>query len=150
VVPYTSDYPIFSVTADVVLFAGQGVSRSVLLIRRGRDPYVGQLALPGGFVDIDEDLPTAALRELAEETGVTGVTLRQLGTYGRPGRDPRGRTVSVVYVGQVPEELPATAGDDAAEAAWFSVSEVIASPQILAFDHDEVVKDAVALLATES
>ncbi len=145
--PFVSDYPIFSVTADVVLFAGSGADRAVLLIRRGRDPFLGSLALPGGFVDIDEDLPAAALRELAEETGVSGISLRELGAYGVPGRDPRGRTVSIVYVGQVPAELPVIAGDDAAEAGWFSLSRIVAGAEVLAFDHAQVIKDALSRLA---
>jgi 8-oxo-dGTP diphosphatase len=141
---YVSDYPIFSVTADVVLFAGLGIDSSVLLIRRGRDPFQGMLALPGGFVDSDEDLHAAALRELAEETGVTGVDLRQLGAYGVPGRDPRGRTVSIVYVGESSTELPVRAGDDAAEAGWFSLAPLVLSPEVWAFDHAQVLKDALA------
>lgn len=140
-----SDYPIFAVTADVVLFAGAGDRRSVLVIRRGRDPYAGALALPGGFVDIDEDLSAAAHRELTEETGVAGVELRQLGTYGTPGRDPRGRTVSVVYLGQLAHEVTLSAGDDAAEAHWLPVADVLASPDRLAFDHDVVLRDALAV-----
>ena len=143
--PYVSEYPIFAVTADIVLFAGRGDDRSVLLIRRGSDPYAGHLALPGGFVDIDEDLPEAAHRELAEETGVSGVVLRQLGTYGRPGRDPRGRTVSVVFVGHLPQESLATAGDDAAEAHWIRLADLVASDEGLAFDHEEVLRDALAI-----
>ena len=148
--PYESEYPIFAVTADVVLFAGQGEDRTLLLIRRARDPFAGHLALPGGFVDIDEDLLPAALRELAEETGVTGVSLSQLGAYGEPRRDPRGRTVSIVFVGHLEDEVSATAGDDAAEAEWFHVADLLTSPEVLAFDHGDVIRDALALLADGS
>ncbi len=143
---YTSEYPIFAVTADVVLLAGEGDDLRVLLIRRGRPPYQGALALPGGFVDIDEDLAEAARRELAEETGIQGVELTQLGAYGAPDRDPRGRTVGIAYVGWVPAPLPATAGDDAAEAGWFAVREVLDSAtqeSALAFDHEAILTDAL-------
>lgn len=139
---YTSDYPIFTVTADVVLLAGDPLQ--VLLVRRRNEPYAGRLALPGGFVDIDEDLLPAALRELEEETGVSGVELVQLGAYGDPDRDPRQRTVSIAHVGRSPEPVPATAGDDAEEAGWHDVGQVLADPGLLAFDHTRVLRDAVA------
>lgn len=139
---YTSDYPIFGVTADAVVLAP---GRRVLLIERARAPYAGRLALPGGFVDIDEDLAAAAARELREETGVQVAVeqLRQLGAYGRPDRDPRGRTVSVVYVAEVATELPAAAADDAAAAEWHDADHVLAQGR-LAFDHDEILRDALS------
>lgn len=143
--PYTSDYPIFAVTADVVLFAGGAADLRVLLIRRGRPPYQGLLALPGGFVDIDEDLPAAALRELEEETGVRDVEVRQLGAYGAPGRDPRGRTVGVAFWGQLDHDQPVRAGDDAASADWFAVRELLDvddPAERLAFDHAQILTDA--------
>lgn len=142
---YTSEYPVFAVTADVVLLAGDPCR--VLLVRRANDPYAGRLALPGGFVDIDEDLAPAALRELEEETGVRGVDLVQLAAYGAPERDPRQRTVSVAHVGVLPEPVEVTAGDDAAEADWYDVTEVLADPGLLAFDHDRVLRDALARVA---
>lgn len=147
---YTSEYPIFAVTADVVLLAAGGATDGsgdpaprVLLIRRGREPHAGRLALPGGFVDIDEDLGPAAARELEEETGVSGVDLVQLAAYGAPDRDPRQRTVSVAHLGVVPEPLPVTAGDDAAEAGWYDAHEVLAGAEELAFDHARVLRDAL-------
>ena len=143
--PYTSEYPIFAVTADVVLFTGTGEDLRVLLIRRGRPPFQGLLALPGGFVDIDEDLPTAALRELEEETGVVGVEVRQLGAYGAPSRDPRGRTVGIAFWGLLAREVPVRAGDDAAAAGWFAVRDLldVADPgERLAFDHARILTDA--------
>ena len=142
---YTSEYPIFAVTADTVLLAGDPTQ--VLLIRRRDEPYAGRLALPGGFVDVDEDLTPAAVRELAEETGVTGVDLVQLAAYGAPDRDPRQRTVSVAFVGLLGEPVPVTAGDDAAEAGWHPVVEVLEDPDALAFDHAQVLRDAVARVA---
>jgi len=144
-VVYTSEYPIFAVTADVVLLAGD--PPRVLLIRRGRDPYAGHLALPGGFVDIDEDLAPAAARELAEETGVSGVDLVQLAAYGAPGRDPRQRTVSVAHLGLLPEPVPATAADDAADAGWYDAAAVLEGDEPLAFDHARVLRDALARTA---
>ncbi len=148
---YVSDYPIFAVTADIALFTRQPTGAAellVLLIRRAQEPGRGQLALPGGFVDIDEELKAAALRELEEETGVQGVDLHQLAAYGAPDRDPRGRTVSVTYVGEVTADeaaqLTVRAGDDAAEAAWWSVSDILADDagEALAFDHRVILSDA--------
>lgn len=161
---YTSDYPIFWVTADTVLVAGGPGDRSVLLIRRGHEPEAGAWAFPGGFVDPDEDLADAALRELAEETGLaaepelTGLQLVQLGAYGTPGRDPRGRVVSVAYLGELAEPLPVRAGDDAAAARWWPLADLSLTPRDgsaggapgaapetvrLAFDHAQILRDAL-------
>lgn len=141
---YTSEYPIFAVTADTVLLAGAvGEAPQVLLIRRGGEPYAGRLALPGGFVDPDEDLAMAAARELEEETGISGVDLVQLAAYGAPDRDPRQRTVSVAHLGVLPEPVPATAGDDAAEAGWYDARAALVDDDALAFDHAQVLRDAL-------
>ena len=114
---------------------------SVLLIERGREPFQGCHALPGGFVDYGEDVDAAIEREVAEETGLTGVTWRQFHTFGQPGRDPRGHTVSVVYVGVLTGPAPAvTGGDDAATAAWFPVTKL---PE-LAFDHAHILERVLA------
>ncbi|MDP3967042.1 MAG: NUDIX hydrolase [Nocardioides sp.] len=138
---YTSDYPIISLTVDVALVSATG---RVLLVERGQDPYAGLLALPGGFVDVDEDLETSARRELREETGLrVEAPLEQLGAYGRPDRDPRGRTVSVVFWAQLDDEPDAVGGDDAAAAHWFALTGadgVLADPDRLAFDHAEVLR----------
>ena len=97
-------------------------SCSVLLVKRGRDPFRGLYALPGGFVDYGEDIDLAINREIHEETGLQGLPFRQFHTYGKPGRDPRGHTVSVVYVAVIIGTQPeVVAGDDAADAKWFSV-----------------------------
>ena len=136
---YTYAYPRPMVTVDVVLFADRAGQHSVLLIQRGRDPYKDNWALPGGFVEMDEPLSIAAARELQEETGLHDIPLRQLHTFGAPGRDPRGHTISVAYVGEVPEEVPVTGNDDAAEAQWFMLD---ALPP-LAFDHDQILKHAL-------
>jgi 8-oxo-dGTP diphosphatase len=108
----------------------------VLLVRRGKEPFEGKWALPGGFVDRGERLERAVLRELEEETGATGEILGIVGAYSRPDRDPRGHTVSVVYAISVDEGRVA-GGDDAAEAAWHDLR----SPPPLAFDHDEILAD---------
>lgn len=141
---FTSDYPIFSVTVDVVCLTVRADRFQVLLVRRGGEPHRGKLALPGGFVQIDEDLEAAARRELAEETAVTAPRfIEQLATYGAPHRDPRGRTVSVAYLAIAPNLGDATGGSDAAEADWHDVDEVLSRPSELAFDHDTIVSDAV-------
>lgn len=87
--PFTYDYPHPAVAADVALFRNRGGKLELLLIQRGHEPFVGRWGLPGGFVNIDEDLEPAARRELREETGLAAGELRQLQTFGRPGRDPR-------------------------------------------------------------
>ena len=108
----------------------------VLLVRRGKEPFGGRWALPGGFVDRGELVEEAVLRELEEETGVTGSVTGIVGVYSRPDRDPRGHTVSVVFAIEVGEG-DVSGGDDAAEAAWHDLG----SPPTLAFDHDEVLAD---------
>jgi 8-oxo-dGTP diphosphatase len=109
----------------------------VLLVRRGREPFEGRWALPGGFVERGERLEDAVLRELLEETGAVGTVSGIVGAYSRPDRDPRGHTVSVAYAIDVEGET-VRGGDDAAEAAWHD----LASPPPLAFDHDEILSDA--------
>lgn len=137
--PYCYAYPHPAVTTDVVLFTIRGGLLELLLIRRRGEPFKGCWALPGGFLDIDEDLEDCALRELAEETGITGVYLEQLRTFGRPGRDPRERVVSVAYYALTPsEQLEVAAASDAAEAAWFPIGGL----PPLAFDHDEIIRAA--------
>lgn len=129
-------------TADVVLLTGnRGAGRlpfDVLLIERGWAPFKGQWALPGGHVDPGETSRDAAARELAEETGiqVDASVLRQLGVYDAPGRDPRGRYVTVAYVAIVDWLVPA-AGDDAAAARWWPLNDL---PE-LAFDHADILAD---------
>ena len=140
---YKSKYPIFSVTVDVVCLTVRADRFQVLLVRRGGEPFKDRLALPGGFVKIDEDLETAARRELAEETAVAAPRfIEQLATYGAPDRDPRGRTVSVAYLAVAPDLGDATGGSDAAEADWHDVDELLADPSALAFDHAQILADA--------
>ena len=142
-VVYTSDYPIFSVTVDIAIFTVAEDQLRVLLVRRGLEPEKGRLALPGGFVGIDEDVAGAARRELREETGVRDVVLEQLATYGAPGRDPRGRVVSVAHVAVLPAQVEARPGTDAAAAGWLEVDPLLRGRNRLAFDHRLILKDAV-------
>lgn len=139
---YTSEYPPFYVTVDAVLLARDAGAVQTLVIRRGNPPFEGQWALPGGFVDPDEDLQPAAVRELAEETGLDVPQLRQLRAYGAPHRDPRHRTVSVAHVAVLDEPARPTAGDDAAHAEWKDVAWLLDDGR-LAFDHAQILRDAV-------
>ena len=136
---YCYPYPHPAVTTDVALFTILRRRLQILLIRRKCDPYQGCWALPGGFIDIDEDIEDCAKRELEEEAGVRDIYLEQLYTFGKPDRDPRERVISVVYYGLVcAEQLRIKAASDAADAAWFAFDDL---PE-LAFDHDEIVKMA--------
>ncbi len=137
---YTYKYPRPALTVDCVVFGFDGGGLAVLLIRRAIEPFVGSWALPGGFVNIAEDLDQAARRELLEETHLQDVFLEQLRTFGRPDRDPRGRVVSVAYYALVrPDQHPATGDSDAAEAAWHAVDTL----PPLAFDHAEILQTAL-------
>lgn len=128
--------PTVSLTTDIALFTLREGVLHLLLIERGIAPFKGKWALPGGFVVDGESLEACARRELAEEAGVEDVYLEQLYTFGAPGRDPRGRVVTVAYVGLVPsDELKPVGGSDASRAAWHSAD---ALPP-LAFDHAEIV-----------
>lgn len=134
--------PPFAVATDVVVFTDD-LDR-VVLVERGNEPFKGMWALPGGFVEIDEDLPEAAVRELAEETGLrlSVGQLHQAGVYGRPGRDPRMRVVSIVFWASVPELPEPKGSSDAAAAFVKSVAEVLADPDRLAFDHHRIIGDS--------
>lgn len=138
---YTYKYPHPSVTADCVIFGFDGTKLQVLLIERGIEPYKGQWAFPGGFVNIDESCEDGALRELQEETGLTGVYIEQFHTFSHPKRDPRERVITVAYYALVRLQ-DVKAGDDAARAAWFALDEI---PQ-LAFDHDLILREALRRL----
>ena len=140
------DYPRPALTVDVVLVTREPNPR-VLLIERKADPFAGRWALPGGFVDENERLADAAVRELKEETGLTATDLEQLHAAGDPGRDPRGWTVSVAFLARVDAgEAKAVAGDDAAKADWFRLDGL---PE-LAFDHATLLDRARARLADRS
>ncbi len=125
------------VTVDLVIIKNTIPEDQILLIRRKNEPYKGCWALPGGFVDENEDLEQAAIRELMEETQVKAFDLKQIGAFGKPNRDPRGHMVSVAYFSIVPHNIDAIASDDAQEIGWFSVKKLPA----LAFDHAEIISE---------
>ena len=145
--PFTYDYPRPALTVDCVIFGlGQGHQLKVLLIQRAVDPFAGQWALPGGFVGMDEDLETAALRELAEETGMKNVFIEQLFTFGGLNRDPRGRVVSVAYYGLVNlDEHPVAADTDARRVGWHETDKL----PPLAFDHRQIFETAISRLRSK-
>ncbi|AIG29765.1 NUDIX hydrolase [Flavobacterium psychrophilum] len=126
------------VTVDAVIIR-KSTDNQLLLIKRKNEPFQNCWALPGGFVDENEDLEVAAKRELEEETQIKIDSLQQFGTFGKPFRDPRGHMISVAYFGEVPENTIAIASDDAKEVAWFAVNEL---PN-LAFDHQEIIEKAL-------
>lgn len=136
-------FPRFAVTVDLVVLTVRDGTLHTLLVTRGEEPFLGRPALPGGFVHPDEGLQDAAARELAEETGLERVPghLEQLGTYGRPDRDPRMRVVSVAHLALAPHLPDPRPGGDAAAAAWVSVAEALATD--LAFDHREILADGL-------
>lgn len=140
-----SEYPPFAVTVDLVVLTIRDDDLQALVVRRGAPPYEGRLALPGGFVHIDEDIAAAAARELQEETGLSldAVHLEQLATYGEPRRDPRMRVVSVAHLALAPELPSPVAGTDAADALWRPVADLLASLRRLAFDHAQILRDGV-------
>ena len=133
---YSYRYPHPAVTTDIVIFTIRDGRLKLLLIKRGGEPYQGRWALPGGFVELDEDLESSARRELEEETGVSGVYLEQLYTFGRPDRDPRERVITVAYYALIPSDaVRLQAATDAEAVGWFAFEEL----PPLAFDHDEIV-----------
>ncbi|MEI6176374.1 MAG: NUDIX domain-containing protein [Verrucomicrobiota bacterium] len=140
---FTYEYPRPALTVDCVVFGFDGNGLQILLIRRALEPFLGSWALPGGFVDMDEDIDQAARRELEEETHLHDVYLEQLFTFGTPGRDPRGRVITVAYYALVrPDQHPATGDSDASEAAWHPVEQL---PD-LAFDHSLIIDKALERL----
>ncbi|MEL7122775.1 MAG: NUDIX domain-containing protein [Bacteroidota bacterium] len=142
--PYTYEYPRPAVTVDCVIFGmTDQFELKVLLIQRKNEPYINEWALPGGFVDMKEDLETAALRELEEETGIKDVFIEQLYTFGSPIRDPRGRVISIAYYALVNlEKHPVRASSDAREVNWFDFNDLPA----LAFDHKNILQVAIERL----
>ncbi len=138
---YVYEWPRPMVSTDAVVFTVESGRLKFLLIKRGQEPYKGKWAFPGGFLEMEEELEVSAARELYEETGLEGIDLWQMRTFGKVGRDPRGRQITVAFIGRAnPEYMNMVrAGDDAAEAGWFSPDEL---PE-LAFDHDRVAEIAV-------
>lgn len=137
---YTYKYPRPAVTTDCVVFTKEEEPK-VLLIQRGNEPYKGCWAFPGGFMNMEETAEECAVRELKEETGLTVNQIQQIGAYSKVDRDPRGRTVSIAYLAIVDAPIAVSGMDDAAKAAWFPLS----SLPDLAFDHKDIMADAIAL-----
>lgn len=135
---YTYKYPRPAVTADMIVLTDEP-DPQILLIQRGDEPFKGCWAFPGGFVNMDETTEQCARRELKEETGLDIEEVQQVGAYSTVDRDPRGRTITVAYITHVPQILPVTGLDDAAEAKWWPIN---ALPP-LAFDHAQILRDAL-------
>lgn len=134
---YSYKYPRPAVTVDALVYTKENGLLSVLLIQRGTEPFKGKWALPGGFADIDELLETACKRELFEETGVRAEKMKQFKTFDAIDRDPRHRTVSVVFSAELSHKVSAKGGDDAAAAKWFNTGNL---PE-MAFDHMKILKE---------
>ena len=144
---HTYEWPRPALTVDCIIF-GDGDVPKVLLIKRGSEPFKGMWANPGGFVNVNdnedqgEEIEDAARRELLEETGVKVAEMQQVGIFGTPKRDPRGRVITVAYMAVVnPDDVHVQAGDDAAEAKWFTLEE--AAIMNLAFDHKKILMAAI-------
>lgn len=137
---YTYKYPRPAVTADVVAITKEEEPK-VLLIQRAFEPYQGCWAFPGGFMEMNETTEVCAIRELEEETGLRLDNMVQVGAYSKVDRDPRGRTITIAYLAIVREPLTVVAQDDAAKAEWFPINDL----PTLAFDHDEIMADALNL-----
>ena len=137
---YTYKYPRPAVTADCIVITKEAEPK-VLLIQRGDQPFKGGWAFPGGFMNMDETTEQCAVRELEEETGLQLSKIQQIGAYSKVDRDPRGRTVTVAYLAVIDAPVAVTGQDDAAKAEWWPLS----SLPILAFDHDEIISDAIAI-----
>ena len=141
---YIYDWPRPMVTVDAIVFSFFRGKTRLLLVNRKNEPFKGLWAIPGGFIEIDEELEAAVARELAEETGLTGVPLKQMHTFGRCGRDPRGRQITVAFMGVATNGLDKIkGGDDAAKAKWFDIEKL---PSNMAFDHNEVAAFAAKKL----
>ena len=138
---YTYDYPRPAVTTDCVIFGYDGKELKVLLIERGIEPFKGCWAFPGGFLNMDEDALAGARRELKEETGLEDAFIEQFHTFSEPGRDPRGRVITIAHYALVKIQ-EVEGGDDAAQARWFPIGEV----PPLAFDHDRILRMAMSRL----
>ncbi|MBU0488831.1 MAG: NUDIX hydrolase [Bacteroidetes bacterium] len=135
---FVYDYPRPMVCVDCIITRSVSHGQEVLLIQRLNEPFQGDWALPGGFIEMEETLMQSALRELHEETGLTGIALREFATYGNPGRDPRGRNISIVFWGEwTPDNIEPRAGDDAKSLKWHSMNNL---PK-LAFDHSIILVD---------
>jgi 8-oxo-dGTP diphosphatase len=141
---YVYEWPRPMVTVDAAVFGFFAGKAKLLLVNRKWEPYKGCWAMPGGFIEIDEELEDAVARELEEETGLADVELEQMRTFGTVGRDPRGRQITVVFMGIAGKgRKRVRGGDDAAEARWFDIERL---PENMAFDHREVAEFAISRL----
>jgi len=138
---FTYKYSRPAVTADVAVITTEQEPK-VLLIQRGNEPYKGHWAFPGGFMDMDETTEQCAIRELEEETGLQVSEVKQIGAYSKVERDPRGRTITVAYLARIANAEKVNGQDDAAKAEWFPINNL----PPLAFDHEDIMKDAIELL----
>lgn len=139
---YTYKYPRVALTVDAIVYAKEEDEIFVLLIQRGNEPFLHQWALPGGFINMDELLEDACKRELEEETGLQVDKMTQFRTYDAIDRDPRHRTISVIFYAQLIKKEKVKGGDDAAKAGWFSLNNL----PLLAFDHAQILEDFRKLL----
>lgn len=142
---YTYKYPHPAVTADCIVFAHDGADTKLLLIERKREPCKGRWAFPGGFMNIDETAEAAAMRELEEETGLRVTDIHQVGAFSKVDRDPRERVVTVAFYTVIDHPAEVKGSDDAARARWFSIDDL----PPLAFDHDEILQRAVAMMKAD-
>ena len=141
---YVYEWPRPMVTVDAIVFNKLDGRWRVLMIQRANEPFVGKWAFPGGFIELDEELEDAVVRELAEETGLREIEFEQMYTFGKCGRDPRGRQITVTFIGIAPEgTVEVKGGDDAAMAMWFYIDEL---PEEFAFDHADIAKFAIRRL----
>ena len=137
---YTYAYPRPSVTVDGLVLFQDCNATQILLIKRKNPPFPDKWAFPGGFIEMNEDLADSCLREVEEETGIALKKVNQFKTFGTPGRDPRGRTISVVFYTFIENLMDAKANDDASEAKWFSIEQL----PPLAFDHDIIIQEFIS------
>lgn len=141
---FTYDWPRPMVTVDAAVFRLFEDKLHILLIQRGKEPFKGCWALPGGFVEMDEELDDAAARELSEETGLRNIRLEQIQAFGGIGRDPRDRVISILYMGLIRADVPELrAGDDASAAQWFDTCRL---PEKIASDHRMIIEFAAGKL----
>ena len=142
---FTYNYPRPAVTADCVVMTKEDMPK-VLLIERGFEPFKGYWAFPGGFLNMDETTEQCAIRELEEETNLKVACIHQIGAYSKVDRDPRGRTITVAYLATIDAPTEVCGQDDAARAEWFPID---ALPP-LAFDHEDIMQDAITLFKNEN
>jgi len=139
---YTYEYPRPAVTADIAVLRMEAVPE-ILLVQRKDPPCMDMWALPGGFMEMDESLEETARRELLEETSIEADELIRFDTYDKPGRDPRGRTITQVFILLWNESQgKPKAGSDARNLAWYELTEL---PE-LAFDHDHIIGDVIRMI----